>query len=78
MSFIIHVHHKKNNSVYAYSVENFWDPVAKKSRQHRTYLGKVSPDTGEIIPKKETRHMKKAEMPEASPIDLKYPEFLMR
>lgn len=65
MSFVIHVKSKKNDSVYAYSVENYRDPVTQKYRQHRTYIGKVSPDTGEIIPKKDTSHPRKAfERPE--------------
>ena len=64
MSYIIHV--KKNNSVYAYSVESYRDPVTKKVRQNRTYLGRLS-DTGEIIPKKETRHAKKKALNQIAP-----------
>lgn len=59
MSFIVHIKNKNNNSVYAYEVESYRDPVTKKARQHRTYLGRVSPETGEIIKKKETRHSRK-------------------
>jgi hypothetical protein len=65
MSFVIHIKSKKNDAVYAYEVESFRDPVTKQTRQHRTYLGRVSPETGEIIPKKETRHVKKGNSTQA-------------
>ena len=36
--------------VYAYESISEWDPVKKQSRSKRKCLGKVDPDTGEIIP----------------------------
>ena len=36
---------------HAYTSESYRDPVTKKPRTHRTYLGRVDPVTGAIIPK---------------------------
>ena len=35
---------------YAYESTSSWDPVKKQSRPKRKYLGRVEPETGEIIP----------------------------
>ena len=35
---------------YAYESTSSWDPVKKQSRPVRKYLGRVDPETGEIIP----------------------------
>lgn len=42
----------KNQSgiTYAYESVSEWDPVKKQSRPKRKYLGRVDPETGEIIP----------------------------
>ncbi|MBQ3972052.1 MAG: hypothetical protein II687_07610 [Selenomonadaceae bacterium] len=34
---------------YAYSSESYWDKEKGQSRSRRTYLGRVNPETGEII-----------------------------
>lgn len=41
----------KNQSgvTYAYESVSEWDPVKKQSRPKRKYLGRVDPETGEII-----------------------------
>ena len=41
----------KNQSgiTYAYESISQWDPVKKQSRPKRKYLGRVDPETGEII-----------------------------
>lgn len=36
--------------VYAYESISEWDPVKKQSRSKRKCIGRVDPDTGEIIP----------------------------
>lgn len=36
--------------VYAYDSVSVWDPVKKQSRSVRKCLGRVDPETGEIIP----------------------------
>ncbi|WP_274969171.1 hypothetical protein [Succinimonas amylolytica] len=42
---------KKTGVVHAYSSESYRDPVTKKPRTRRTYLGRVDPVTKMIIPK---------------------------
>ena len=43
------VEQKVGNHIYVYEAEGYWDKTKKQSRQHRTYLGKKDPKTGEII-----------------------------
>lgn len=47
----------KNQSgiTYAYESVPKWDPVKKQSRPKRKYLGRVDPETGEIIATKGKR-----------------------
>ena len=51
MSCIVYVTNKKTNAKYAYRSESYRDPVTKKPKSKRTYLGRVDPETNEIIPK---------------------------
>ena len=51
MSCIIYQTNKENGNVYAYESVSYRDPVTKKPRSKRTYLGRVDPDTKMIIPK---------------------------
>lgn len=53
MATIVYQTNKKNGSVYAYRSESYRDPVTKKPRSRRTYLGRVDPETKRIIPKGE-------------------------
>ena len=48
MAIVKYTH--KDGSQYAYSSYACWDPIRKQNRPVRKYLGKVNPDTGEIIP----------------------------
>lgn len=40
----------QSGTVYAYSSVSEWDPVKKCSRSKRKCLGRVDPETGDIIP----------------------------
>ena len=51
MSCIIYQTNKKTGIKYAYKSESYRDPVTKKPRSKRTYLGRVDPITDEIIQK---------------------------
>jgi len=48
-------HHKKSGAVYVYSVQNYWDKDKKAPRNKQVCLGRLNPDTGEIIPSKRKR-----------------------
>lgn len=40
----------QSGTVYVYDSVSEWDPVKKQSRSKRKCIGKVDPQTGEIIP----------------------------
>ncbi len=47
---IIHQHDKRSGITYAYESLSYWDKEKKQSRAKRTLIGRVDPDSGEIIP----------------------------
>lgn len=47
---IIKQYNKKFNITYVYESESYWDPDKKQSRSKRKLLGRLDPETGEIIP----------------------------
>jgi hypothetical protein len=47
---IIHQHDKRSGITYAYESKSYWDKERKMSRAKRTLIGRVDPDTGEIVP----------------------------
>lgn len=47
---IIHQHDKRSGIIYAYESHSYWDKEKKTSRAKRTLIGRVVPDTGEIVP----------------------------
>lgn len=53
MACIVYQIDKKTGAKYAFSSESYWDKEKQQPRSRRKYLGKVDPETGEIIPKKE-------------------------
>lgn len=56
MASIVYQIDKKTGAKYAFSSESYWDKEKQQPRSRRKYLGKVDPETGEIIPKKEKEH----------------------
>lgn len=55
MASITHHRNKKTGAVYAYKVESYWDKQKKAPRNKQTCLGRVDPESGEIIPSKRKR-----------------------
>lgn len=49
MATIVYQTNPETGVKYAYSSESYWDKDKKAPRSKRTYLGKVDPETGEII-----------------------------
>jgi len=47
---IIHQYDKRSGITYAYESHSYWDKEKKTSRAKRTLIGRVNPDTGEIVP----------------------------
>ena len=58
MSYIVYRKNKKNGAIYAYRQESYRDPVTRKPRNTRTYLGRFDPETNTIIQKTERRNSK--------------------
>ena len=66
MPCIIYQTNKKTGIKYAYESESYRDPVTKKPKSRRTYLGRVDPVTGEIIPKAESGKRNRASVSDSS------------
>jgi hypothetical protein len=61
---IIYQHDKRSGNTYAYESHSFWDKEKKMSRAKRTLIGRVDPNTGDIVAtdgRGRKRNMKKAE-----------------
>ena len=50
MACIVYQTDKKTGTKFAYESVSYWDKEKKQPRSKRKYLGKVDPETGEIIP----------------------------
>lgn len=55
MSCIVYQTNKRTGSTYAYRSESYRDPETGKPRSRREYLGRIDPETGEIMPKRGRR-----------------------
>lgn len=47
---IIYQHDKRSGITYAYESISYWDKEKKMSRAKRTLIGRLDPDTNEIVP----------------------------
>ena len=47
---IVYQTDKRSGITYAYENKSFWDPEKKQSRSKRKLIGRVDPETKEIIP----------------------------
>lgn len=47
---IIKQYHKDTDTTYVYESESYWDPERKQARSKRRCIGKIDPDTGEVVP----------------------------
>ena len=47
---IIKQYHKDTDTTYVYESVSYWDEEKKQSRSKRRVIGKIDPETGEIIP----------------------------
>ena len=55
MSCIVYQTDKKTGIKYAYESVSYWDKKKQQPRSKRKYVGKVDPETGEIITKRESK-----------------------
>ena len=69
---IIHQFDKRSGITYAYESISQWDKEKKMSRAKRTLIGRVDPETGEIIPTDGRRRKNKENQEEqAQTVDYK-------
>lgn len=54
---------KKTGITYVIESESYWDKEKQQPRSHRTIIGKVDPDTGEVVPTKKYNREKKSPSP---------------
>ncbi|MBO7711338.1 MAG: hypothetical protein J6S83_12780 [Lachnospiraceae bacterium] len=47
---IIKQYHKDTDTTYVYESISYWDEEKKQSRSKRRVIGKLDPETGEIVP----------------------------
>lgn len=47
---IVHVYNRARGVTYVYESQSYWDKEKHMSRAKRTLIGRLDPDTGEIIP----------------------------
>jgi hypothetical protein len=65
---IVHQHDKRSGITYAYESHSYWDKEKKMTRAKRKLIGRVDPQTGEIVPTDgRGRKDKPKEIKEANP-----------
>lgn len=62
---IIKQYHKDTDTTYVYESSSYWDADKRQSRSKRKLLGKLDPETGEVIPTG-SRGRKRKETPAVS------------
>ena len=50
MASIIKKYNKQTGVTYVYESESYWDKEKKQPRSRRKLIGKLDPETGEIVP----------------------------
>lgn len=53
---IIKQYNKNTGFTYVYESESYWDKEKKQPRSRRKLVGKLDPETGEVIPTGKKRH----------------------
>lgn len=52
---IIKQYNKKTGTTYVYESHSYWDKERKQHRSDRKLIGKIDPETGEIVPTKKKK-----------------------
>ena len=55
MSSIVKSLDRRTGIIYVYSSESYWDKEKKSPRNRRKLIGKIDPETGEMVPTSGTR-----------------------
>ena len=68
---IVYQHDKRSGITYAYESQSYWDKEKKMSRAKRTLIGRVDPDSGEIVPTDGRGRKSKVKEEKNAPLDYK-------
>lgn len=68
---IIKQYDKRSGITYVYESKSFWDKEKKMSRAKRTLIGRLDPETGDIIPTDGRCRKDKAKETLDKPVDYK-------
>ncbi len=71
MSCIVKCHNKKTGTTYVYESVSYW--TEKGPRTHRRCIGKIDPETGEIVPTGRSGRPRKGTDEGSTPPDAKKP-----
>lgn len=58
---IITQYHRDTNTTYVYESTSYWDPEKGQSRSKRKCIGKIDPETGQMVPTGKRGRQKKAD-----------------
>ena len=61
---IVHVYNRARGITYVYESQSYWDKELKQPRSNRKLIGKLDPDTGEIVPTGKKGRTKQDQDPE--------------
>lgn len=79
MSSIVYQIDKKTGAKYAFESISYWDKDKKQPRSKRKYLGKVDPETGNIIPSRgRSTHSEEESIPEKVDLRALHEEIVKR
>ena len=71
---IIKQHDKRSGITYVYESHSYWDPEKKMTRARRKLIGRLNPETGEIVPT-DGRNRKAAAKKKAAADSEKNPDY---
>lgn len=69
---IIKQHDKRTGITYVYESKAYWDSEKKMSRAKRTLIGRLDPETGEVIPTDGRNRKVKADKTASAPEEPDY------
>ena len=75
---IIKQHDKRSGITYVYESHSYWDPEKKMTRANRKLIGRLNPETGEVIATDGRNRKKKEESVEDIPDYKKLYEKLLK
>jgi hypothetical protein len=70
MGAIVFQTNKKSGTIYAYESISYWDKDKQQSRPRRRCVGRVDPETKEIIPNRKSKTLAECKKPKPGPLPI--------